>query len=233
LAIVFAQRAFALTKLHEYVHTGIEPNLQLLVERFPWIIEPDAAVLTANQPLKSVVEKAEAEGLLPTGRRIAVAGTSNKNRPDFVFLSSPEERDILVVELKSPQETLTIANRKQLEDYMSFLEEHYPEAKISGVLVGKNPGKKLEAKYGNSRIVEWTEVLRLSRARNLELLAAMLLQASSANGDTRIETAVKLGGPEAKEMLSRLSLHHEELKGLMKEFESGGSSSKSAVTKDT
>jgi hypothetical protein len=232
LAIVFAQRAFALTKLHEYVHTGNEPNLQLLVERFPWIIEPDAAVLTANQPLKSVIEKAEAEGLIPTGRRTAVAGTSNKNRPDFVFLSSPEERDILVVELKSPQETLTIANRKQLEDYMSFLEEHYPNSRISGVLVGKNPGK-LVAKYGDSRIVEWTEVLRLSRARNLELLAAMLLQASGASGDSRIETAVKLGGQEAKEMLSRLSVHHDDLKRLMKEFESNGTGSKPAAVADT
>ena len=47
LAVVFAQRAFALTRLHDYVHHGDEVDLQKLVEKFPWIVEPDLAVLTA------------------------------------------------------------------------------------------------------------------------------------------------------------------------------------------
>lgn len=219
LAIVFAQRAFALTKLHEYVHTGTETNLQRLIERFPWIIEPDAAVLTANQTLKTVADKYGQENSFSSGTRAPI-GTSDRNRPDFVFLSSPEERDILVVELKSPTEDLTIENRRQLEDYLSYLEAIYPEARRSGILVGKNPGKKVKAEYNNFKVIEWSEVLRLSRARNLELLAAMLLQATSgAGGDSRAVDAIKLGGDDAKAMLSRLAEHHEDLRGLMKQFE--------------
>jgi histidine kinase/DNA gyrase B/HSP90-like ATPase len=219
LAVVFAQRAFALTKLHEYVHHGIELDLQRLIERFPWIIEPDAAVLTANQTLRAVVKRAEEEGQIPTGRRTNVGGTSDGNRPDFVFLSSPEEKDIVVVELKNPQQDLTIENRRQLEDYLSFLEAHYPNAKISGVLVGRNPSKMKE-KYEGTQIVEWTEVLKRSRARHLELLAAMLIQAGDGTkGDARIQGAMLLGGPEAKQMLDKLAEHHVELRKLMTDIE--------------
>jgi hypothetical protein len=223
LAVVFAQRAFALTKLHEYVHHGIELDLQRLIERFPWIIEPDAAVLTANQTLRTVLKRAKEEGQIPTGRRTNVGGTSDEYKPDFVFLSSPEEKDIVVVELKNPQKDLTIENRRQLEDYLSFLEVHYPNARISGVLVGRNPNK-MEAKYAGTQIVEWTEVLKRSRARHLELLAAMLIQAADGTrGDARIEGAMLLGGPEAKRMLDKLAEHHAELRKLIEEMEARAS----------
>lgn len=219
LAVVFAQRAFALSKLHEYVHHGIELDLQRLIERFPWIIEPDAAVLTANQTLRTVIKRAEREGQVPAGRRTNVGGTSDGYKPDFVFLSSPEEKDIVVVELKNPQQDLTIENRRQLEDYMGFLEAHYPNARIEGVLVGRNPNK-MEAKYKDTKIVEWTEVLKQSRGRHLELLAAMLIQAADGTkGDARIEGAMLLGGPEAKRMLEKLAVHHSELRKLMAEMD--------------
>lgn len=219
LAVVFAQRAFALTKLYEYVHHGTEPDLQRLVERFPWIIEPDAVVLTANQTLRTVLERAAEEGQIPSGRRSNVGGTPDRNKPDFVFLSSPEEHEIVVVELKTPQADLTVENRRQLEDYLSYLEVHYPNATISGVLVGRNPNK-MEAKYKGTRIIEWTEVLKRSRARHLELLAAMLIQAADGSkGDARIDGALKLGGPEAQALLQKLSGHHGELQKVMGEFE--------------
>ena len=138
LAVVFAQRAFALTRLYEYVHHGTEVDLQKLIERFPWIVEPDLAVLTANQALKTAIRKAENLGHIPSGRRTTVGGVPESNKPDFVFLSSPEERQIVIVELKNPQEDLTLANRVQLQDYMTWFEANYPDAHLRGYLIGRN-----------------------------------------------------------------------------------------------
>ncbi len=219
LAVIFAQRAFALTRLYDYVHHGDEVDLQRLVTIFPWIVEPDLAVLTANQQLKTAIAKAVELGQITTGRRSNVAGISESNRPDFVFLSSPEERQILVVELKTPQEDLTIENRKQLEDYMTWFEEHYPDADIRGYLIGRKPNK-MDAKYEGMKILPWTEVLGRSRARNLELLAAMLLKTGPGGADdARIADAIALGGPEAKTLLERLAAEHKEIKDLMASFE--------------
>lgn len=219
LSVVFAQRAFALTRLHDYVHHGTETDLQKLIEKFPWIVEPDLAVLTANQQLKTAVEKAEALGQIPQGRRAIVAGIPEANKPDFVFLSSPEEHQIVIVELKNPQDDLTIANRKQLEDYMTWFEDHYPEAKISGYLIGRKPNK-MKSPYQGMSILPWMEVLQRSRARNLELLAAMLIRTGTGGAaDARAADAIQLGGPEAKAMLERLAAEHVEIRDLMKSLE--------------
>jgi hypothetical protein len=218
LAVVFAQRAFALTRLHDYVHHGIETDLQKLVEKFPWIVEPDRAVLTANQQLKSAIEQAEKLGQLPQGRRTNVAGVPDKNKPDFVFLSSPQEHQIVVVELKNPQEDLTIDNRKQLEDYMTWFEAHYPDAQITGYLIGRKPNK-MEAKYQGLTILPWTEILQRSRSRNLELLAAMLLRTGPGDAaDARVADAIQLGGPEAKALLEQLAKEHTEIQELIESF---------------
>jgi hypothetical protein len=59
-----------------------------------------------------------------------------------------------------------------------------------------------------------------SHARNLELLAEMLLKTGSGGAaDARVADAIQLGGPEAKALLERLVEDHEELKELMKSFE--------------
>lgn len=220
LAVVFAQRAFALTRLFDYVHHGAEVDLQRLIERFPWIVEPDMAVLTANQQLKTAVKKAEELGQIPTGRRVTtVGGTPDVNKPDFVFLSSPEERQIVIVELKNPQEDLTLENRIQLQDYLGWFEAHYPDAERRGYLIGRKPND-MPSPYQGLTIVPWTEVLNRSRARNLELLAAMLLRTGSGGAsDARVVDAIQLGGPEAKALLERLAIEHEEIAELMKSFE--------------
>ncbi|MCC7176905.1 MAG: hypothetical protein IT177_00775 [Acidobacteria bacterium] len=219
LAVVFAQRAFALTRLHDYVHHGSEVNLQRLIETFPWIVEPDLAVLTANQQLKTALEKAEQLDQIPTGRRKTVAGIPDTNRPDFVFLSSPEEHLIVVVELKNPQEDLTLENEVQLQDYLNWFRAHYPTSERRGYLIGRNPNN-VTSPYAEIKIVPWTDVLAKSRARNLELLAAMLLRTGAGGvADQRAADAIQLGGPEAKEMLDRLANEHEEIRDLMKSFE--------------
>ena len=222
LAVVFAQRAFALSRLHDFVHHGVETDLQKLITRFPWIVEPDLAVLTANESLRTALTRAEASGQVPTGRR-SLATVPDQNRPDFVFMSSPEERQIVIVELKNPQEELTIANRQQLSDYMAWFEQHYSSASLKGFLIGSRP-QGFQTHDARMVAVEWTEVLRVSRTRNLELLAAMILATGGSGAtDSRLADAIELGGKEAQEMLARLSAEHDELRELMEEFGPAGS----------
>ncbi len=219
LAVVFAQRAFALTRLYDYVHHGSETDLQRLIEKFPWIVEPDLAVLTANQQLKTAVEKAEQMGQIPAGRRQTVGGVPETNKPDFVFLSSPEDHLIVVVELKNPQEDLTLDNEMQLQDYLGWFRAHYPQSKRRGYLIGRNPHS---ATSPNSEItiLPWQDVLNKSRSRNLELLAAMLLRTGIGGAsDARALDAIQLGGADAKALLDRLATEHEEIRELMKSFE--------------
>ena len=79
----------------------------------------------------------------------------------------------------------------------------------------------MSAPYNNMTIIPWTEVLARSRARNLELLAAMLLRTGSgAAGDARVIDALQLGGKEAKDLLERLAREHSELSDLMQSFHS-------------
>lgn len=218
LAVVFAQRAFALTRLHDYVHHGTETNLQNLIERFPWIVEPDLAVLTANQQLRTAISKAESLGQIPTGRRATVGGVPDNNKPDFVFLSSPNDQCIVVVELKNPQVDLTIDNRSQLVDYLNYFEAHYSATQISGYLIGRRPDS-LQAQDKRVEIIGWSDILNRSRSRNLELLAAMILATGGSNShDARLADAIQLGGPEATQMLEKLATEHEEIRKLMEDF---------------
>ncbi len=218
LAVIFAQRAFALTRLYDYVHNGIETDLQKLIEKFPWIVEPDTAVLTANRSLKTAAEKALEMGHLITGRR-AVADVPERNKPDFVFLSSPEDRRIVVVELKNPQEDLTVGNLTQLGDYITWLMTNYPDSTVTGYLVGR-VGGTLPPIYNNVKVVPWTTILQLSRSRHIELLSAMLLKSGAdGSGDARAIDAIELAGPEAQALLDRLAANSQELAQLMRTFE--------------
>ena len=75
LAVTFAQRAYALSILYELVHKQSETNLQLLVEEFPWILQPRGEILTANQQLKTTLQNsADALDEKAPGRR-SNAGT--------------------------------------------------------------------------------------------------------------------------------------------------------------
>jgi hypothetical protein len=228
LAIVFAQRIFALNRLFGLVHNGGERDLQNLIADFPWIIEPDMAVLTADRPLKNVVLAAEKEGLTPFVRSSSVAGVPDINRPDFVFLSSPEKRDLLVVELKNPQKELTTENKIQLEQYLDYLSEHYPQSNVEGVLVGRNASKfQARSLRGNCRVVEWTDVLRKSIARHEQLLSAMLIRSGEGSAeDSRVESAIKLGGPELMGFLRRLAEQHAEIQALVERYDARSSSEK-------
>ena len=216
LAVTFAQRAYALGLLDDLVHRGKEPDLQKLIERFPWIIDPAYEKLTANQMLATVVDKAAASGLMASRMPTGSVEINEKFRPDFVFLSDQDRSEILVVEIKSPQEELTIANREQVHSYLVFIEQTYPQSKRNGILIGSMPNGLETIPYKDMTVCSWTDLFIKSRRGHIELLAAMLKRSSPDDNDDRVHQIKEFGGDETWSLLKVLAEGDEDLQSLFK-----------------
>jgi hypothetical protein len=216
LAVTFAQRVYALTLLYKRIHEGTETDLQHLIERFPWILDPDMEKLTANQQLKTVIAEAEAKGQLKSAQ--IEASPADALKPDFVFFSPPGEveHEIQVVELKNPgqQHHLTAQNELQLVTYMTYIGVRYPNAKLRGKLIGNNY-LHMTSKRTDLDVLDWSQVLARSRKGHIELLASMLIGANPNPNDSRVAQVAQYGGKETTELLKKLAEHDEELAQLV------------------
>jgi len=210
-SVTFAQRAFALTVLYELIHLGKEPDLQRLIEAFPWIVGPETEYLTANQTLKTVTLEAKDRGLF--ARDSDRTPVTDSIKPDFVFLSDTTEENIIVVELKSPREDLTLENREQLSSYLTFLEHRYPNAKRKGILIGNSGG--LDPRRDDIEIRSWAKVFLVARSAYTKILASMLSGYAEDADDPRITDVHMFGGPEVWELLKNLAAHDDGLRRLI------------------
>lgn len=123
LALTFSQRAFALSVLYELVHRRSETDLQKLVTEFPWILQPRGDLLTADKTLKTTIDAA-ADILGDESRYdpgMLIQGMNPSQRADFVFLTSPDDKTIKVVEIKKPDLPLGIEQERQLVAYLDFI----------------------------------------------------------------------------------------------------------------
>lgn len=219
LSVTFAQRAFALTVLYELIHLGKEPDLQRLVETFPWIVGPESEYLTANESLKTVTMKAQERGFFARDDDHVPIKSSIK--PDFVFLTDATEKTILVAELKSPQEELTIDNREQLSSYLTFLEAKYPDAKRKGILIGNAP-HGFSPRRDDIEVRPWNQVFLMARSSYTTILASMLSGYAEDPNDPRIRDVQVFGGTAVWELLKGISAHDEVLEQLMNAREREG-----------
>ena len=139
---------------------------------------------------------------------------NEKYKPDFVFLSDAETTDIVVVEIKTPREDLTLRNREQLAAYMVYLEQQYPKAKRKGYLVGSN-SQDMQRGRDDIGILAWEEIFRSSRRGHVELLAAMLAFAGPDADDDRVKQVFEFGGAATWDLLGRLATNDEDLTALL------------------
>lgn len=213
IAVTFAERAYALSCLTEYQHEKGEPEMQKLLERFPWIIHPGYEKLTANQQLRTMVMEAAKRGMSPS--RIDLSNpTKDDTKPDFVFLNTIEKEHIVVVELKTPRADLTLENREQLVSYLTYLEQQYPSARIEGILIGSN-GKGIEAKREDVRIMSWADVLNESKRGHVDMLAAMVRTANPDPDDSRLDYIQEFGGEDVWNLLEKVATNDEHLSNLL------------------
>jgi len=214
LAVIFAQRGYALSVLSDMQHSGTEPDLQKLIERFPWILQPEMELLTANQRLKTLVESAHSQGLSPSRFSAGHVDVNDAYKPDFVFFSDVNQKTIVVAEIKTPREDLNFRNREQLAAYMVYLEQQYPDAKRRGYLVGSN-GQKMARGRDDIEIFSWTDVFLNSRRGHIDMLAAMLSTANPDADDDRIKQILEFGGDKVWELLTHVAANDEVLSELV------------------
>lgn len=214
LAVTFAQRGYALSVLTDMQHKGTEPDLQKLIEKFPWILDPSMELLTANSRLKTLVQAAHEKGLSPSRFTAGHIEINEAFKPDFVFFADVDYGKIVIVEIKSPREDLTFRNREQLSAYMVYIEQQYPDAERRGYLVGSN-GQKLARGRDDIEILSWTDVFLNSRRGHVDMLAAMLSTANPDADDDRMKQILEFGGDEVWELLTQVSANDEELSELV------------------
>ena len=219
LALTFFQRAFALSVLYELVHKQSETDLQKLVTEFPWILQPRGDLLTADRTLKSTIDRLadELSDEKPYHPGLLIKGISLSQRADFVFLTSSDDKNVSVVEIKKPDLQLGVEQTRQLSAYMDFIKIHHSEANVSGVLVGNKTG--LENNDKRISVKSWHEVFTECRAVYVELLAGMLDISDIEGTDTRLKVIKDIGGPATWELLHRLAKTDENLMLLMEQFE--------------
>ncbi len=218
LALTFAQRAFALSVLETAIGKKSETRLQNLVEEFPWIIQPRGELLTADQWLKTTIEKIADEDQSKDRAGRTIREMSPQERADFVFLASPNETRIQVVEIKQndPMHALNLENRRQLADYLDLIESERSTAEVSGMLIGWAGKPKFEAKDLRITVKGWDEILTECRAAYLELLAGTLEQADLAPGDSRLAMVRQFGGPKVWNWLNSMAEKDQRLGAIMK-----------------
>ncbi|RJX68636.1 ATP-binding protein [Vibrio sinensis] len=218
LSVMVSQKIFALTKLEQLTKTGTEPQLQNLLEQFPWILGSDKGKLFANQTMKEVAKKAAIEGkLLAHGSTVEDLKDhpDSATRPDFTIFSDSNDSRIILVELKSPLVDLERTHLNQLRTYIGWFEDHYPDAQVYGYLIGRNPKQWQEKNRDpNIQVLSWQDVCLRSRKDYVELLASMLYGVSEFYDDVRIKKAVEFGGSESMELLNKMAESKPQLREL-------------------
>lgn len=211
LSVTVAQKIYALSCLNELSINGTEQQLQALLEAFPWILGSDKGKVYANKSLKELAKKAASEGSLPahgyTKTQLEEISNSpdSTTRPDFSFFSDENKGVIIIVELKSPLIPLEYSHLMQLLTYFYWLKGIYPNAKISGYLIGKNPSNAVTTGDPSIEIMTWDKVCLQSRKDYLELLSAMLQGIPEHYDDARIHDVFEFGGEPTRELLKRMA----------------------------
>lgn len=206
LAVTMSQRVAAITVLTKMIEDSkTETHLQRLVETFPWLLGPQWEKLTANQEIRTLVEKKHIPNTEFGGW--SLTQKDGTLRPDFVFLSdSGRDSEIIVFELKGPEagKTLQPAEYQQLSEYLRIIRSVYTDKSISvkGVLVGHDSGG-FEEFENRITVTTWSKVLREARALHIVYLRSLLLASDPKANDIRLQQISDFGGKETIELLKR------------------------------
>ena len=103
-----------------------ESDMQKMLERAPWLIDPQWTVLQANQTLRTFRHAFEEEHERRTGEKIKTTTTEgDSTRPDFIML--PIGTKMEVVEIKRPGHHLDAQEYKRFYGYIEELEKFLEE----------------------------------------------------------------------------------------------------------
>jgi hypothetical protein len=208
LALTMAQRIGAITSMTKMIQQErTETHLQRLIEKFPWLIDPQNEFLTANQTIRTLVSQKHIPN--EENGEWKMGSVEAKLKPDFVFLSDPSiEREIVIYELKGPEgkKTLQPEEYDQLSAYLKIISRIYNNSgiKISGVLIGHEKGG-IDEFDNRIKTKRWSDVLLSARYLHVTYLEALLQVSLPDRSDQRMAQIANFGGAEAVELLKRYS----------------------------
>jgi hypothetical protein len=140
LGQVAQERLQAIDQLAEKTKGGVvERDIQDILEKAPWLIEPRWTVLSADKPIAEVWEalrawwKKEHRGE-PFPRPVDTAGTK---RPDFVLVSVGYA--LVVVEIKKPGHDFDATDFERLHNYVEALDAFLEDNKAFKEGMSANP----------------------------------------------------------------------------------------------
>jgi hypothetical protein len=121
---IAAERVRVLRELEGAVFAGsLEGDLQSLLARAPWLIEPTWSVITTNQTLKTFKTAFEKHWKDRTGETITLAIDESTVRPDFTLINVGQQ--LHVVEIKAADHTFSDDDFERLSRYVTALDEFF------------------------------------------------------------------------------------------------------------
>ncbi len=201
LGVTAAMRLDAVRQMRTIVNKGAtETHLQRLIEDFPWLLKPNWECLTANQTIRTVVEKIDES---PNEEQIE----NGSRRPDFVYLSDLNEKKIAVIELKGAEYNKTLQPKEyyQLGQYINEIALAYPDSEIEGLLIGHDISgiSKNQQRRNDIRLASWQEILKEAEILNLDILKTVLLSDIDRK-DSRLNIISEFTGEKLNELLEHL-----------------------------
>ena len=154
-------RLAAIDKLDDLLRQGEDSNesdLQKLIEKSPWIIDPRWTALQANRTFKTMKQSfvdfyKEPKNRLQfknlTDESITVSSVDSNKRADFIFL--PVSGSLKIVEIKKKTHALEDGELERILDYYDIVKD----------FLGKNPS--IGNEYPNPEILLICDGLNLSR----------------------------------------------------------------------
>ncbi|MFL6162705.1 MAG: ATP-binding protein [Jatrophihabitantaceae bacterium] len=172
-----------------------KPNMQDFIKEHPWLIDPAWQMLMHETSLDNVLEKQfnKTKQVKKRGGR----------RLDFLCLA--DSSHVVVVEVKRPGDLIGVAELRQLEDYLLYLNRWNDEStggrarrsRISGVLIysrmdedGRQFADRMKDR-GDMIIESWDALLETAQRLHKEYLEVVTSRAPS--DDPRIEALAQLG----------------------------------------
>ncbi len=125
---IAAERVRAVRELEGIVLSRAEEsNLQELITRAPWLVEPTWTIISKNQALKTFKKLFEDFYHERTGQRVLLGIDMETKRPDFTLVSLGHR--LHVVEIKRPGHPFADDDADRLINYLDVFDEFFEEHK--------------------------------------------------------------------------------------------------------
>lgn len=124
-AQIAVERVKSINELREVIDDeGVrEMDLQNLIARAPWLIQPDWSVITENQGLKVFRDRFQKWWKDRTGEQLEIAISYERKRPDFTMIHVG--RTLRIVELKKPGHDFADEDYQRLQNYVDAFEDFF------------------------------------------------------------------------------------------------------------